>query len=816
MKKLYTFSVKNITNKFIFQEVPSSNEKTIEDSCKEIALETSKERNDLSDEVKKTIDLEKQKWLTLAESDPIKVFEDINEDFLKKSWAKDLLVSVAKRAPWATFEHFNKYYKDDQPWMKKMLISASEKAPWAAFVYFDKYYKDDQLWMKKILINSAKKEPWDACAHFNTNETLLSKEILNIIKQKELLMMAAQNRPWQAFDYFNKYEDQNWAKEILAIATKVEPKLAFDDFDKYENQPWAIKILIIATKENPQLAFDNFDKYEKQPWMKKILIIATKKDPWCAFDYFKDPLAKNQLWAKEILTIARQKSSLIVAAKKNPQKAFEHLNMYKDLFWEKVFNEPTQIDILIEATKKCPWIAFEYFDKYIYHPLANTILTTAKQKNLLLVAAKNEPKKAFEYFHQYADQEWACDILMNVAQGAPQLCNDISFLENIISGLTKKEKQQLYYIKIGIESSGITMLKNGKHETIKFEEGLNKIQKEIKTSIKNYNLAKNIISKNIIPRHNTFWEDPALQQNISNVKFFSEKNENDKFRIIVARNLYFQDKEASEQNAKIEGERILKTRKLYENVPVFSERNIVFAAHLEKQKTDKVGDLNRFVKKALVKRIKKDGGKIAGVLRPQNTLKSLKETKQKILTSIINTPPPFTFIFSGHGSPNALYLSDGGIDGVTNKSEIKETEKTIKITVKDLFQSYKKRQEKYGKMNTPTTRDIFINGGCYNSNFMRNFYLLCDKEEVSKPIFLGESEYGQYGVTEYESKYNNNFYNQIFDNNKTKKAILGNIIKNDASNKNSNPSFYIPDDKNRTMQISSNDDMDSVAGERIA
>ena len=56
MKKLYTFSVKNITNKFVFQKPSESNDSTETEvravEIKKIVEETSKELNDLSGEKK--------------------------------------------------------------------------------------------------------------------------------------------------------------------------------------------------------------------------------------------------------------------------------------------------------------------------------------------------------------------------------------------------------------------------------------------------------------------------------------------------------------------------------------------------------------------------------------------------------------------------------------------------------------------------------------------------------------------------------------------------------------------------------------------
>jgi len=60
------------------------------------------------------------------------------------------------------------------------------------------------------------------------------------------------------------------------------------------------------------------------------------------------------------------------------------------------------------------------------------------------------------------------------------------------------------------------------------------------------------------------------------------------------------------------------------------------------------------------------------------------------LTAIQETPPPFTFIFDGHGGPDAIYFSGGEkIDLSTCSAE--EVENAKKITLIEFFEVYKSR-----------------------------------------------------------------------------------------------------------------------------
>lgn len=272
----------------------------------------------------------------------------------------------------------------------------------------------------------------------------------------------------------------------------------------------------------------------------------------------------------------------------------------------------------------------------------------------------------------------------------------------------------------------------------------------------------------------------------------------------IARNLYFQGKVINEQNVRAEVKRLQQLREQYHDMPIFNGRNVVLGAHSEMKESDYFGDLHRFGKQALVERIRKDNGNISGVLRPEEgNLESLKQTKVAIIEAVKTTQPPFTFVFQGHGGPDALYLSDGKTnqEAQNQGDKIIETENTVKITVHELFEAYKIRKKKF---QSNKSQDIFIDAGCYNSNFIRNFYILCEKEGIQKPIFIGESEYGQYGYSEYISRYGDSFFDGMFDNNDEQRATIGNIMDNDDTNPNSNPSIYIPSDTNQTIQLSEN------------
>lgn len=266
------------------------------------------------------------------------------------------------------------------------------------------------------------------------------------------------------------------------------------------------------------------------------------------------------------------------------------------------------------------------------------------------------------------------------------------------------------------------------------------------------------------------------------------------YRAMIARNLYFQGKDIDKGTAKKEFERIIRTRNEYKNVALFKDRHVLMAAHNED-----LGFRWRFGKPAAQEAIKKQMGKKTEfiLIRPQSTPESLKEAKENALRQIRTTPPPFTFIFDGHGGPDALYFCDGAV----SDGKIVENQNTIKITDEELANAFKERAKKFPikQKENVDKKDIIVLLSCYNATFIRNFFEKL--QDAPKPIALGESEYGQYGYSDFESNYGSKFFSNVLslsaDNHVT---TIGTVFEHEFEG-DSNPSIYIPDELNRTMQI---------------
>ena len=118
-------------------------------------------------------------------------------------------------------------------------------------------------------------------------------------------------------------------------------------------------------------------------------------------------------------------------------------------------------------------------------------------------------------------------------------------------------------------------------------------------------------------------------------------------------------------------------------------------------------------------------------------IEECRRTKQEILEHIKKTPPPFTFIFEGHGGPDAIYLSDGQLADGAIPSESKGT---TKITADEFAEALRERQEKFG-MPSMGEHDIIVFQNCYSSNFVQR--LGKELEGGRMPVCIGAAEHNQ-------------------------------------------------------------------------
>lgn len=306
-------------------------------------------------------------------------------------------------------------------------------------------------------------------------------------------------------------------------------------------------------------------------------------------------------------------------------------------------------------------------------------------------------------------------------------------------------------------------------------------------------------------------EDPALRQILNidrswipnlNIRQFAN------YAQWICRNLYFQNKELNEDNVKNEYSRILEKRKELKNVRLFTNRNIVLASHGENwgPKDNYQDRFGNYSLQSSLKIQQAGDGEFQHFEPKRDSFEEVKKAKEESLKAIIETQPPMTFIFDGHGSKDAFYFSDGQLIDDATKQPVVETEKTVKVTVDEFADALLKRASKFGGQSL--AKDIFIFTQCYNHNFIRKVNEVLRSKGVSCPIMIGESEYNVSSLSDMQSKYENNFYDEVLklDQLSTTFEDLFNSANHDFNNyADSNFTIYIPDEKGLPMQVAKNE-----------
>ncbi len=205
---------------------------------------------------------------------------------------------------------------------------------------------------------------------------------------------------------------------------------------------------------------------------------------------------------------------------------------------------------------------------------------------------------------------------------------------------------------------------------------------------------------------------------------------------------------------------------------------------------------------------------------PREKNNNLIQKKSELLSAIATTPPPFTFVFDGHGGPDAIYLSDGTLGENLTPEEINST---IKITSNEFANALKQRTENF-PANPNRENDLFVLQNCYNSNFVR---AVTNEISNTNSIFIGASEYNQLSLIALPSPEGSLFLTQVVAgkdaepiNEKPMQSNINGIIDRQFNQLeqvepfteqgtepqieilNTNPSIYVPNESGETIQIS--------------
>lgn len=171
------------------------------------------------------------------------------------------------------------------------------------------------------------------------------------------------------------------------------------------------------------------------------------------------------------------------------------------------------------------------------------------------------------------------------------------------------------------------------------------------------------------------------------------------------------------------------------SINIWEGANVVIAANNETWPNGSIRfmrpEVESAIKKSVGLRDKVPKGNVETVrANPQSTSQELIDKKNHIINAIRNTPPPFRFVFDGHGVERELVLHNGS---------------GIVISTKDLGEAIAARKQKFAEKDL--ARDLYILSSCFSHNFQRDTMLEIQKNNGTMPIFIGEPEMGQFGFT---------------------------------------------------------------------
>lgn len=188
-----------------------------------------------------------------------------------------------------------------------------------------------------------------------------------------------------------------------------------------------------------------------------------------------------------------------------------------------------------------------------------------------------------------------------------------------------------------------------------------------------------------------------------------------------------------------------------------------------------------------------------------STKEELQELKSKTLAAIVDTSPPMTLQLQGHGSRKAFYFSDGKIMTEDQVQSVEDSS-LISITSEEVAAALVKRYQ-----NPEITRgiqasrpDLIIWGTCFSYDQIERVDKQARKSGIPSPIFLAQSEAGQYGYSSTYVKYGSQFQEKVLLQSGKKGLVnLGDIMKIDSDRTlDSNPALFVPDEDGEAIQIS--------------
>lgn len=771
------------------------------------------------------------------------------DTFKTEDYAHEVILKAANEDILTCFDSITNFA--DQPYteqvLKSVLPQIVEQEEYAKFIVmkcFDELIALNAPYTKRV-IQKAIEVSHDKYPSITVKYAEKYPDIVDEDTLEKATRLCIQTHPITILENHNYISSKPYGEEVIKSALKNAPAVQLTNYiDTYIDKPYAEEIIEKRTADilNSNTGFTlskikTLQEYSKHDCIKTLLnklILKEPRDFLMAYSPEHSSIDLAILAARQILSDQPRDAHTIIdfaikykgipgeillkaaeTTKKHHEEILRIANLYPETEKDKLIEKIIRQDIETDAQSA----AKIYVHLYIDQPYAEKILNkiceknpsglsyrsseiTGKPfaKNIFIKLARKTPVAILESINNYIDQDYAEEIIRIAARKKPRVAITQyhkfvekpyaeSILKNCFLHLSATELSKYYGIEV---SNDLTEISDAKRDFI--EQNYKKF----------FQQKDRLIDRNVYIDRDGFNQDPALKNfDLINPDWLDPSPEPWKvaqYRMILARNLYFQEKEITQDNVKNEYLRVLEAQEEMSSTTIFKDRNVLMSSHNELNTWDRFKGEHLFGRDEVQDEIRQQGGELTA-LRPDQTYESLKHNKEKTLQSIINTSPPFTFMFSGHGGPDAIYFSDGQPKNTPKapvEADIVETENTVKITVQEFAEAYIKRHEQHGDPKTP---DIIILACCYSHTFIRDFYKILEDANVKPPITLGIAEYNQLGAADITSAYGYKFHKQVLDFGSNTTTTIGTIIENEFKHTTSNPSLYIPTTEGHKMQI---------------
>lgn len=264
------------------------------------------------------------------------------------------------------------------------------------------------------------------------------------------------------------------------------------------------------------------------------------------------------------------------------------------------------------------------------------------------------------------------------------------------------------------------------------------------------------------------WLAGLAAENIADGVLYVSPSELIQAKIMIARNLYFQEAPATRESVRSEYSRILRLRQHYRGLPLFSSRHVVYASS-----DDRVESSGSYAFGRLPTRryIEKQGAALT-FLRDGETPLGAGAQRQRLAT-LLEDSPSLTFLFEGHGRGDALKL-------------------TGKLTADAFAATIAARAD--SRANRDVAIALFVT--CSGHDFSRSVLSRLDDmdPDIPKPIMITPGEFGQAWI---KSVYSDPFLIQGLGLGGSTATTLGSLF----DTRMIGTSVYVPDENNVPVQI---------------